>query len=35
MPGPVYGLQFVHRAIKNGLLEVDRESSGLWGKLAR
>ena len=29
MPGPVYGLQFVHRAIQNGLMEVDQESTGL------
>ncbi|MBF0277127.1 MAG: hemerythrin domain-containing protein [SAR324 cluster bacterium] len=29
MPGPVYGLQFVHRAIQNGLSEISEEFSEL------
>jgi len=29
MPGPVYGLKFVHQAIKNGLIELDEESTKL------
>lgn len=34
MPGPVYGLKFVHRAIKNGLIEVDQESAKLSGSFS-